>query len=67
MNIGYCSVCGSYTDLGIDDRCRDCLSDKKFGECEWCEMEGELYDEGDAFICLGCVLSEIERFRKLIQ
>jgi hypothetical protein len=36
-------------------------------KCAWCGDEGTLYDSDGEMICYGCVSSEINRLRKLIE
>ena len=39
----------------------------KEGSCDWCSDKGTVYyNEGD-WICYGCVCSEINRLRKLLE
>lgn len=36
-------------------------------KCEWCSNEGLTVDNEGTKICIGCVYSEIERLRKLME
>jgi len=37
------------------------------GKCDWCEDEGQVYNNNGEMICYGCICSEINRLRKLIE
>ena len=36
-------------------------------ECAWCSYDGVLIDNEGEMICVGCIESEIQRLRRLLE